>query len=139
MKLARTLIPLTVGALLLSSTAAFARGDHRRHDDRRERHYVHRHHAGCGHAHYSVPPAPPVDSRRHGRYELVTTTRWVEGRWVDEWVPGRCVTKERRHRTVTKCSEGRYERSWVPGYHEEFQEWVWVPHGRGRFQVSMSF
>jgi hypothetical protein len=128
MKLARTLIPLTVGALLLSSTAAFARDrdNLRRHHDRHERHY-------------NVPPAPPIDSHRHGRYELRTVSRWVEGRWVDEWVPGRCVTKEKRRRTVTKCREGRYERRWIPGHHAQVQDWVWVPHRTGRFSVTMRF
>ncbi len=139
MKLARTLVHLTAGAMLLTSTAALARdNDHRRHDDRREHRYEHHHGPGCGHAHYNVPPAPPVDSRRHGRYELRTISQWVEGRWEQEWVPGRCVTKEKRHGTVTKCKDGRYERRWVPGYYEQLQQWVWVPHG-ARVHVTMNF
>ena len=110
MKLARTLIPLAAGAMLLTSTAALARD-------------YHRHGVGCGHAEYNLPPPPPVDSHGHGRYELRTVSQRVEGRWEQEWVPGRCVTKEKRRRTVTTCKDGRYERRWVPGHYEQAQQW----------------
>jgi hypothetical protein len=71
----------------------------------------------------NAPPRPAGRPQNPGRYELRTVSRWVPGRWEEQWVPGVC--RQKRHKV--KCSSGYMERRWVPGYEEKRQDWVWVP------------
>ncbi|MEW5742484.1 MAG: hypothetical protein AB1938_26435 [Myxococcota bacterium] len=77
------------------------------------------------------PPPPLIAPRQHGRYELRTVQRWVEGTSTQVWVEGRCVTKRHgRHGRFehTRCLPGRYETVTTPGHYESRQEWVWVAY-----------
>lgn len=125
----RSIVTVAVAAALLLPAAAFADRD-RRH--RRHHGHEHHHHASCGHVDYRnrpLPPPPPGSSTAHGRYELQTVQRWVDGYWAEQWVPEQCVTRGRHHKRV-KCTPGYYTRQWVPGRYETVQEWVWVPYHR---------
>ncbi len=116
MNLKSNLLSLSLLASALTPAAALA--DH----DARPRVEVHVHDASCGH----VPPGQPT---RHGRYELRTVRKWVDGYWTQVWVPERCKVKEHHHWRKVKCKGGHYDRRWVPGRYETVQEWVWVPYG----------
>lgn len=83
----------------------------------------------CNHA--AVHPGHDHDDwrrHRHGRYELRTTQRWVEGYYTQVFMPGQCFGH-----VVRVCSPGHYMQSWVPGRYVTDQQWVWVenrrPHG----------
>jgi hypothetical protein len=116
----RTLLSLALAALCFAPAAAFADG---RFGHRATSPQVH------------VPPPPPVDSRAHGRYELRPVSQWVEGHWMQSWVPEQCVRMGRRGRL--KCTPAHHTRQWVPGHYQQVEQWVWVPHPGPRFQVSM--
>lgn len=128
MDLKKSLLSILASAALVAPAAAFAEHDEWRDRDR-DRH-EHRHSEYCEHR-----PAP---RDAHGRYELRTISNWVEGRWVRDYVPGKCVQRGRHGRV--KCREGHYVDRWVPGYYEETQQWVWVPYvRRPGWQVSVRY
>lgn len=127
MDLKRTLLTLITGASLMAPVAVFADYD----GDRYER--DHRHGSSCNHG--PAPLPPPYEQR--GRYEIRTVRTWVEGQWVRDWVPDRCV--EKRHGRI-KCKGGHYVDRWVPGRYELLEKWVWVPYApRPGWQVSVRY
>lgn len=148
MNMKTLLLSLGAGAFLLSPAIAFADDDDRRdRHDRTDRHSQYQHPAGAvnpygqHHVHgsgcYHAPaPQPPPSSQPRGRYELRTVQQWVEGRWVRDWVPERCVYKGRKRHKM-KCTEGHYVDRWVPGYYDDVEQWVWVENTRPGWQVSM--
>lgn len=137
MDLKRSLISIALSAAMFAPAAALADDRYDRSDryDRNEHH----HSNSCGH----MPAPPPGSSQGDGRYEIRTVSQWVEGRYVREWVPEQCVTKEKRHgwrhRVKTVCSPGYYTDRWIDGHYENVEQWVWVPARRPGFRVSMRF
>lgn len=137
MDLTKRLITLAASASLFVPTLAVADDDR---DEAWGRDPHHRHSSFCGHhAPAPAPAPPPITSEPQGRYELRMVDQWVEGQWVRDWVPERCVTKHKRRGTVTRCKNGYYVDRWQPGYYEQVQKWVWVPAPRPRFSVSAHF
>lgn len=110
------MLGLALGAALAVPTAAFARD--RGHDHGRQ----HRNERNWSHYDHRRLPPPPVGQR--GRYEWRTVSTWVDGRWAEQYVPGRCVTNRRGNQ---KCWAGHTERRWVPAHYEDLAQWVWVP------------
>lgn len=133
MDLKRSLISIALSAAMFVPAAASAGDRFGRYDG------DHHHSNSCGH----VPAPPPGSSQGDGRYEIRTVSRWVEGRYVREWVPEQCVTREkhnRRHRRVkTVCTPGYYTDRWIDGHYENVEQWVWVPARRPGVRVSMHF
>lgn len=119
----------TAAVLVLAAPAiAFAdddddcdRDDHR-HYERHERDD----HDGRYH------PAQPV-ARPGGHYELRTVQQWVEGRWVEDFVPESCrhIYKGRHHKyKKTVCEPARTVSRFEEGHYENVQQWVFVPAPR---------
>lgn len=77
-------------------------------------------------------PAQPV-TRPGGRYELRTVQQWVEGRWVEDHVPGSCRDSYRggHHKDrMTGCTPARTVSRFEEGHYENVQQWVFVPAPR---------
>lgn len=75
-------------------------------------------------------PAPGIP-RNSGHYELRPVNRWVEGRYEEYYVAGRCeVRRHHRHPRHARryCTEGYLAQRWVPGHYVQASEYVWVPH-----------
>ncbi|MBX5481098.1 MAG: hypothetical protein IRZ16_04500 [Myxococcaceae bacterium] len=112
MDLKRKILGVAMAAAMFVPAAAFA------HDWG-----VHHHSASCTHG-------PMPAARPGGHYEVRTVQTWVDGRWVQDYVPERCVTRHKgRHgrRTVTSCTPAHYMKRWVDGHYENREEWVFVP------------
>jgi hypothetical protein len=122
MNFGRLALTLAAATLTLAPAAAFADGRGWHHHDRDYGHgYYGQGYYGRGYE-VVVPPAPPLGFHRSG-YEVRPGSRWIEGRWVRDWVPGECFDTG-RFRHEVRCSEGRYVDRWQPGYYEQVDGWV---------------